>query len=145
VDSGDGESRSGMKMGRHFIFPECQTCKGLESYDRITAYVVFLKYVTPHLGAHSVHTNYEKFFVCVVPWSFRIRNATRFILKGLPIAVYATKNRNKYTNWCSRSFNIARCSTGCISLTVCHTWSQYRRYQLLHISLLPSVVVPRRH
>jgi len=101
--------------------------------------MVFPKYVTPHLGTHSVHTNYDKVLICVVPWSFRVRIATRFILQGLPIAVYATQNRNKYTSCCSLSFNIARCSTGCISLTDCRTWSKYRRYRLLHIPLLPSV------
>ena len=47
------------------------------------AYRVSLKYVTPHLGASSVHTNYEKVFVCVVSWSFRIRIAAHFILQGL--------------------------------------------------------------
>jgi hypothetical protein len=45
--------------------------------------MVFLKFVTPHLGAYSVHTNYEKVFVCVVPWSFHVRIAVRFILKVL--------------------------------------------------------------
>jgi len=64
------------------------------------------------------------------------------LCRGLPIAVLATKNRNKYTNCFSRSFNIAQCSTGSISLTDCRTWSIYRRYRLLHIPLLPSVVVP---
>jgi len=62
---------------------EWQTCKCLESYDKITVYRVFLKCVSSHLGAYCVDTNYGKVFVCVVPWSFHIRIVARFILQGL--------------------------------------------------------------